>query len=118
MQSDIDYIRIGQRIKAARLAKGLTQADLGEATNVSNNHISYIEIGQTKVSLSLLIKLASALEKDLDYFLLDVPYTRKNTIINSEIAEKLNKCSSNTLITINRMLDLFLEYESTLKKAF
>lgn len=29
MQPEIDYIKIGQRIKAARLEKGYSQADLG-----------------------------------------------------------------------------------------
>lgn len=115
MQSDIDYMKIGQRIKAARVLKGFTQFELGELTDVSNNHISHIESGQTKVSLSLLIKIASVLDKDIDYFLLDIPYTRSDTIINSEIADKLNHCSSATLIAVNRMIDIMIEYEKFIR---
>ena len=115
MQSDIDYMKIGQRIKAARVLKGYTQFELGELTDVSNNHISHIESGQTKVSLSLLIKIASVLDKDIEYFLLDVPYTRSGTIINSEIAEKLNRCSSATLIAVNQMIDTMMEYEKLIR---
>ena len=100
MQSDIDYDKIGQRIKAARLEKKYSQADLGGSVGCSNNHISHIEVGQTKVSLPLLLKLASVLEKELDYFLLDTPYARRDSIIDNEIAMKLKKCVTiqNTLI--------------------
>lgn len=50
MQPEINYTKIGQRIKSARLEKGYSQADLGERVGCSNNHMSHIEVGQTKVS--------------------------------------------------------------------
>ena len=70
MQPEIDYIKIGQRIRAARLEKGYSQADLGALVGCSNNHMSHVEVGQTKVSLAMLLKLAFVLEKNFDYFLL------------------------------------------------
>ena len=111
MQPEIDYLKIGQRIKTARLDKGLKQTELGKIVGCSNNHMSHIEVGQTKVSLSMLLKIAFALEKDLDYFLLDTPYLKRDNIINTEIAEKLNRCNNNTLLSINKMIDIFLEYQ-------
>ena len=111
IQPDIDYIKIGQRIRAARQEKGLNQADLGALVGCSNNHMSHIEIGQTKVSLSMLIKLAHALEKDFDYFLLDTPYAKCQSIINAEIADKLEQCDATTLITINKIIDVLLEQQ-------
>ena len=73
MLPEIDFERIGQRVKQARIDKGYTQAELGEVIGCSNNHMSHIETGQTKVSLSLLLKLAYALDMDLNFFLMDTP---------------------------------------------
>lgn len=111
MLPEVDYFKIGQRIKEARLQKGLTQYELGCLVDCSNNHMSHIEIGQTKVSLTLLLKLSYALEKNLDYFLLDIPYVKKDNLIDDEIAKKLKKCNSTTLVAINQMIDVFLEYQ-------
>ena len=77
MQPEIDYVKIGQRIKAARLEKGYSQADLGALVGCSNNHMSHVEVGQTKVSLAMLLKLSLVLEKNFDFFLLDVRVGRK-----------------------------------------
>lgn len=114
MQPEIDYVKIGQRIKTARLERGYSQADLGALVGCSNNHMSHVEIGQTKVSLSMLLKLAYVLEKNFDYFLLDTPYARCESIINSEIASKLSQCDSTTLITISKIIDALLEQQKIL----
>lgn len=53
--------RFGETIRARRLAKGLTQARLAEATNLSLEWISRIERGQGKPSLDVLEALAPAL---------------------------------------------------------
>lgn len=112
MQPEIDYIKIGQRIKTARLEKGYSQADLGALVGCSNNHMSHVEVGQTKVSLSMLLKLSFALEKDFDYFLLDTPYVKRESIINIEIAKKLTKCNTTTLLTVNKIIDVLLEQQN------
>lgn len=115
MQLELDYIKIGHRIKAARLEKGLNQTDLGAMVGCSNNHMSHVEVGQTKVSLSMLVKLSVILEKDFDYFLLDTPYVRQERIINSEISEKLKQCSSMTLVTVSKILDALLDQQKMQK---
>ena len=81
MLPEIDFERIGQRVKQARIDKGYTQAELGEVIGCSNNHMSHIETGQTKVSLSLLLKLAYALDMDLNFFLMDTPYVEKDFVV-------------------------------------
>lgn len=116
MQPEIDYIKIGRRIKNARLERGLNQSDLGALIGCSNNHISHVEVGQTKVSLAMLMKLSLVLDKDFDYFLFDTPYTRPGSIINDEISCKLSKCNSTTLISINKILDVLLEQQKMIEK--
>ena len=114
MQPEIDYVKIGQRIKAARLEKGYSQADLGALVGCSNNHMSHVEIGQTKVSLAMLMKLSVVLEKDFDYFLMDTPYVSQTRIIDSELFDKLKQCSSATLIAVSKIIDVLLEQQNML----
>lgn len=114
LQPEIDYVKIGQRIKSARLEHGYSQVDLGALVGCSNNHMSHVEVGQTKVSLPMLLKLAYVLDKNFDYVLLDTPYAKCESIINSEIANKLNQCSATTLITVSRILDALIEQQDML----
>lgn len=117
MLPEIDFKKIGQRVKQARIDKGYTQAELGEIIGCSNNHMSHIETGQTKVSLSLLLKLAYALDMDLNFFLLDTPYLEKESIIDSEIADKLSLCSPSTLLSVNKIIDILLEQQEREKDS-
>lgn len=114
MQPDIDFVRIGQRIKIARQEKGLNQAELGRLVGCSNNHMSHVEIGQTKVSLTMLLRISSVLDKDLNYFLLDTPFTQRNCIIDTEIAHKLDRCTPTTLVAVSKMIDILLEQQQVL----
>lgn len=93
------------------MEKGLNQSELGELVGCSNNHMSHVEVGQTKVSLTMLMKLSVVLEKDFDYFLLDTPYVRPSRVIHSELITKLEKCSPATLISINKIIDVLLEQQ-------
>lgn len=72
----MDYKRInefrllGLTIASYRKLRGLTQAELAEATNLSRTHISNIEApnGKTSISLNKLFDIADVLEvpvKDL-----------------------------------------------------
>lgn len=117
MQSEIDYMKIGQRIKSARLEKGYSQADLGALVGCSNNHMSHVEVGQTKVSLAMLLKLALVLDKQFDYFLLDTPYAKRDAIIDAEIADKLKQCNVTTLITVGKLIDVLIDQQEMIKKA-
>jgi len=114
VQPEIDFTKIGRRIKTARMEKGLSQGELGELVGCSNNHMSHVEVGQTKVSLSMLMKLSVVLEKDFDYFLLDTPYVRQERIIDSEILAKLRKCNSTTLLSVTKIIDILLEQQRIL----
>ena len=53
---------LGQRIKLARKAAGLTQVQLAEMTKLSRSHIGAIEIDKYDPSLGTLNLIADALE--------------------------------------------------------
>ena len=111
VQPEIDFKKIGSRIRSARIEKGLSQEELGVMVGCSNNHLSHVEIGQTKVSLTMLLRVALALDKNFDYFLLDTPYAKCDSIINDDIAGKLKRCNASTLVTVSQILDALIEQQ-------
>lgn len=111
---EVDYARIGQRIRSLRQSKNMTQAELSALVDCSNNYLSNIETAQCKVSLSMLLKLSYALGESIEYFLLDTPYACAETIINREISKKLAKCSPFTLNAASKMIDILLEQQDSL----
>lgn len=89
---DLDYKAIGQRIKAVRLKRGLTQEQLVELTGISNSHISNIETGHTKIGLPTLIIIANALYVTADKILCDNLNNSVN-LFKNEIMEVIKDCS-------------------------
>ena len=87
MPKEVDYEKVGQRIRELRISKGMTQADLSAIVDCSNNHLSHIETAQCKVSLNMMLKIAYALDTGLDCFLLDTPFARPESIIDTEFAD-------------------------------
>jgi len=53
--------RVGRTVRALRLLRGLTQAELGEQCGVSQNHLSNVENGNREVSVALVARVARAL---------------------------------------------------------
>ena len=114
MPKEVDYAKIGRRIRSVRQSKNMTQAELSAIVDCSNNYLSHIETAQCKVSLSMLLKLSYALGESIEYFLLDTPYACAETIINREISKKLAKCSPFTLNAASKMIDILLEQQDSL----
>jgi DNA-binding XRE family transcriptional regulator len=57
---------LGQKIRAAREARGLTQAELAARTNIAQAYLSYLEQDQREPSLSIAAKIARELALPLD----------------------------------------------------
>lgn len=89
----MDYYAIGQRIRKVRKARGLSQEKLAEIIGISTTHMSHIETGNTKMSLSTFAELARALEVRTDNLLYDDKPGDRSSLI-SYIAELLNDCST------------------------
>lgn len=58
--------QVGPRLRQLRAQRGITLADLAEATGISKSTLSRLENGQRKASLELLLPLASAYRVPLD----------------------------------------------------
>ncbi len=57
---------LGQTIRAAREARGLTQADLAARAQVAQAYLSYLEQDQREPSLSIAARIARELQIPLD----------------------------------------------------
>ena len=68
----MDLKAVGQRIKAAREAKNLTQEELAGLVNLSPTHVSVIERGLKVTKLDTFIAIANALDVSADTLLIDV----------------------------------------------
>jgi len=53
---------MGARVRAARLAKGLSQEELAERSGLHRNYIGGIERGERNVGVLALIELGRALD--------------------------------------------------------
>ena len=87
---NIDYKLIGERIKKARKAKGITQDVLSERLNVSIGYVSQVERGITKISLDLLGAISSILECDIASLITESA-TNSNEYMESEIFSEIRK---------------------------
>lgn len=89
----INYSLIGNRIKTARKAKGLSQSELSELIDKSVGYMSYIETGSKKPSLETLIQIANALDVTIDELLSD-NLVASSTVSNTQINQLLSDCSA------------------------
>lgn len=68
----MDARAVGQRIKAAREKKGLTQEELAALVDISPTHVSVIERGTKIPRMDTFVALANVLEVSADSLLVDV----------------------------------------------
>ena len=92
---ELNFEKIGKKIKETRISRHLTQEYVANATDVNTSHISNIENNRVKVSLSTLIKICNALNITVDYILAE-EYKQPSSAIEQEILHELNLCSDET----------------------
>ena len=73
----VDPEHLGQRIKSARIAAGLTQAQLG-GEEASTAYVSRIENGQRRPSVELLTRIADRLGTTVEALVLGAPEGRRD----------------------------------------
>ena len=100
---ELDYKAIGKRIKIARIKADLTQERLAERTNISPTHLSNIETGTTRVSLSTMISIANALSVTSDDLLCDSIVMAKAQF-EKDIALLLEDCDEYEIRIVKDMI--------------
>lgn len=66
-------VKLGKKIRLARINKGLKQYELAEHCNVTANYISLIEAGKKTPSLRTISNIAKALDVNVSNLLDDDP---------------------------------------------
>lgn len=93
MQQEIDYEKLGLKIKEIRINRGITQEKLAELVGCNTSHISNIENNHTKVSLNVLLSIANALNTSIDY-LLSSQYQNSSFALDNEILRAIKDCDN------------------------
>ena len=92
MTNDIDYGRLGERIKRYRRKAHWTQEQLAGRIDVATSTIAHAESGTSKPSLPLLIKIANELNVSLDQLISDsLPIA--DVYIQKDISDILADCT-------------------------
>ena len=95
----MDLKAVGQRIKAAREAKNLTQEELAALVNLSTTHVSVIERGLKVTKLDTFVAIANALDVSADALLIDV-VTHSVTGVTNELSDMIGKLPKDVSIPI------------------
>ena len=93
----MNYYEIGQRIRKFRKAYNLSQEQLAEKVGISTTHMSHIETGNTKLSLSVFADIASALSVQTDELLYDIPQFNKTVIKQQQFTTFLKNKNTNSI---------------------
>lgn len=109
---ELDYKAIGKRIKIARIKADLTQERLAESVEISPTHLSNIETGTTRVSLTAIVNLANALSVTVDDLLCDSVIQAKPQF-EKDIAALLEDCDE---YEIRMVRDMAQALKDTLRR--
>ncbi|MBR3597889.1 MAG: helix-turn-helix transcriptional regulator [Clostridia bacterium] len=109
---ELDYKAIGKRIKIARIKADMTQEMLAEKIELSPTHLSNIETGTTRVSLTTIVSIANGLGITVDDILCD-NVIKARVQIENDIAEILDDCDE---YEIRMIKDMAVALKETLRK--
>lgn len=109
----MDAKRVGKRIQSVRKARGMTQAALAQAADLSVKYVSNIECGNKVPTLDTFIVIANVLQIDANTLLadvLDVSVAQES----GDVSAKLAELKPNVQRKLLRVLDTLIEEIKTL----
>lgn len=103
----MDYKSIGRNIRKCREAQGIKRERLAEMTDLSVSYVSALERGEKLPKLDTFIRIANTLQVSSDALLVDV-LAVGNTIVASEVSDKLARLSSSEQRRIMNVLNTMI----------
>ncbi len=94
---------IGSRICQKRKELSLTQKDLANLINTSNNHLSNIETGKSAPSFATFLEICEVLHTNPDYFIAGTIYSD----LDEEIIEQIKHCSVEDKLKLSKIIEIF-----------
>ena len=92
--NELDCAAIGQRLRAARVKRHLTQEALAERAELSTSFIGHIERGEKPASVETMVRLCDVLSLSLDYAILG----------------RINDCDQSQCALYRDMIELLKKY--------
>ena len=83
---------IGERVRKARLAKHMSQAQLAEALNISPSHMSNIEMGKHAMNVATLYQICDLLDVSADWIVRS-DTTEGRAYTADELRQIIDDCS-------------------------
>lgn len=110
---ELNKKEMGARIKARRIALGMSREDLAKKMSVTAKTIANVEYGEKGLSLKNLYKLKQVLGVSID-FLMDgdnafAGVEDKRRMLNENILSSLSVCSVKQLGCMEQMARLYVE---------
>lgn len=103
---ELDFYKIGKKIKEIRISQNLTQEYVANMANVNTSHISNIENNRVKISLPTLVYVCNALNTTIDYVLAD-EYNNSSAAIEREILHEVHSFPDETKEQILKIIKTF-----------
>lgn len=110
ISKELDYIAIGNRIRKYRWESKISQEELAEAVGISTTHMSHIETGATKLSLTVLANISLALNVSADLILNGDKTATKNSEIDN-IFSSSDERQTRILLEVARATKIALDKE-------
>lgn len=110
ISKELDYVAIGSRIRRYRWESKISQEELAEAVGISTTHMSHIETGTTKLSLTVLANISLALNISADLILNGDNSVSKKTELENIFAAS-DERQTRILIEVARATKLALDKE-------
>lgn len=104
-----DYREMGNRIIQKRREIHVSQKELANRLNISNNHLSNIENGKAGPSFELFIDICKELNISSDFLIFE--YIHPKT--SDALIEKINLCSDENKMVISRFVDFCLSEQDS-----
>lgn len=108
---ELDYKEIGRNVRYYRQRRGIRQKELAESINVSDQHISHIENGHTKLSLGTLVAISNALEIDCNSLLGATLTEAKGSVLHQRLTELAAGMDAKKLGLIVEFCNVLAEYD-------
>lgn len=112
MEIKLDYKEIGRNIRHCGKSCKLKQKDLAEKVNVTEQHISHIENGSTKLSLPTLVAIANALSVDCNTLLGATLVNSQEKLMKNELGEIVGHMDAKRLRFCLEFCRLLMSFES------
>lgn len=102
-----DLRAVGEKLHAVRKRLGMTQAEVAEASGLSDRTYADIERGNVNMRIETVLKICNVFHITPDEIL--TGHNEEQSVQEAEIMEHLNRCNTKDKDTALRLLSVYLK---------